>query len=139
MFENLFSFPKRYWIMAHFFEVVLGFLVFLFMYPHGGMEVLPLWQVFVSYISTFLFFVAFSIAVFPVSLSMIHGIDSLFVQVSDYISPLLVWVPFFVYYILWLVPDKKWNERQLFWISRVRVVWFLISSVAAWIVLFQLV
>jgi hypothetical protein len=137
MFEKLFSLPKRYWLMLHVLELVLGFLVFMYMNLHMGLEVLSWSQMVVSYVSSFVFFAAVSIAVFPISVSMIHSFNEIFEYISEYLAISVVVIPFIVYYVLWLVPDKKWNGKQFYWVSQVRVVWFLISSVAAWIVLFQ--
>lgn len=137
MFEKLFSYPKRYWVMLHVLELVLGFLVLIGLNPHIGIEVLPWSQMIVSYISTFVFFVAISVATFPISAVMVHSLGEIFERLSEYASILLLVLPFFIYYALWLIPDSKWSEKQKYWVVRLRIFWFLISSIAAWVAVFQ--
>lgn len=46
---------------------------------------------------------------------------------------------FFVvlYYGLWLIPDRHYKrERTIWWVGRVRIIWFAMSSVIAWFLFF---
>ena len=123
--------------MLHVLQLVLGFLILFGINPHAGLSVLPWSQVVISFVSTFVFFAAFSIATFPISAAMIHSVGEVFERLPEYLSVVLVVSLFVIYYALWLIPDSRWSEKKKYWVVRVRVVWFVLATLAAWIVVFQ--
>ncbi len=138
MFQKLFSFSKLFWIKAHLLELVLGFVVAHIIFSgQSGLEVFsPSGQI-LMYVWAFVLFDAIAVTYFPTALAWISPFRELFKNAPEYASSIVMIVLFVVYYALWIVPDKKWSERSLRWVRPVRITWFLISSICAWIVLYQ--
>ena len=147
MIKKILNIPKKYWIMLH---VLLLLIVvpFILNIIFGGQEVptrnyeyeevRTIFQMMDNIINYVGVIVLVGIFLFPsLILNVIYSnllveysigptfIDELY-TVTIFIIPLVL---FFMYYVLWLVPDMLWGSK-LYVVKVVRVLWFILAVVS---------